>query len=88
MSAGTVRGSLRNAVNARLSDAEQLYGTVLEGGGNWEAAMSDLGARGGRRGLFSGLLEDRFTNVDLVVVLAALVITGLIGALGGVSLVY
>ena len=51
--------------------------------------MSDLGARGGRRGLFAGLLEERFTNVDvdLVVVLAALVITGLIGALGGVSLV-
>ena len=50
--------------------------------------MSDLDARGGRKGLFSGLFEERFTNVDLVVVLAALVITGLIGALSGVSLVY
>jgi hypothetical protein len=57
-------------------------------GSNWEAAMSDLGARGGRRGLFSGLLEDRFTNVDLIVVLVALVITGLIGALSGISLAY
>ncbi len=50
--------------------------------------MSELGARGGRRGLFSGLLEDRLTNVDLIVVLAALVITGLIGALSGISLAY
>ncbi len=50
--------------------------------------MSELGARGGRRGLFSGLLEDRFTNVDLIVVLVALVITGLIGALSGISLAY
>ena len=50
--------------------------------------MSDLGAGGGRRGLFSGLLEDRFTNVDLVVVLVALVITALIGALSGISLAY
>ncbi len=50
--------------------------------------MSTLGAGSGRRGLFSGLLEERFTNVDLIVVLAALVITGLIGALSGISLVY
>ncbi len=50
--------------------------------------MSDLGARGGRRGLFAGLMEDRFTNVDLIVVLAALVVTGLIGALSGISLAY
>jgi len=50
--------------------------------------MTDLGARSKRRGLFSGLLEERFTNVDLIVVLAALVITGLIGALSGISLVY
>ncbi len=50
--------------------------------------MSDLGARRGRRSLFSGLFEDRFTNVDLIVVLAALVITSLIGALSGISLVY
>ena len=50
--------------------------------------MSELGAEGGWRGLFSGLPEDRFTNIDLVVVLAALVITSLIGALGGVTLAY
>ncbi len=50
--------------------------------------MSILGAGRGRRGLFSGLLEDRFTNVDLIVVLAALVMTGLIGAAGGISLFY
>ncbi len=50
--------------------------------------MSDLGVRGGRKGLFSGLFEDRFTNVDLIVVLAALIITGLIGAFSGISLVY
>ncbi len=50
--------------------------------------MSDLGARGGRRGLFAGLREDRFTNVDLIVVLAALAVTGLVGALSGISLAY
>jgi hypothetical protein len=50
--------------------------------------MSDLGARSRRRGLFSGLLEERFTNVDLIVVVGALVITGVIGALSGISLVY
>jgi hypothetical protein len=50
--------------------------------------MSSLGARGKRRPLFAGLLEERFTNVDLIVVLAALVITSLIGALSGISLVY
>ncbi len=50
--------------------------------------MSELGARGGRRGLFAGLMEDRFTNVDLIVVLAALVVTGLVGALSGISLAY
>ncbi len=50
--------------------------------------MNTLGAGRERRGLFSGLLEERFTNVDLIVVLAALAITGLIGALGGISLVY
>ncbi len=50
--------------------------------------MINLGARGGRRGLFAGLMEDRFTNVDLIVVLAALVVTGLIGALSGISLAY
>ena len=50
--------------------------------------MSILGARSGHRRLFSGLLEERFTNVDLIVVLAALVITGVIGAVSGISLVY
>jgi len=50
--------------------------------------MSTSGARSGRRGLFSGLLEERFTNVDLIVVLAALVFTSLIGAVSGISLVY
>lgn len=50
--------------------------------------MSDLGAGSGRRGLFAGLLEDRFTNVDLIVVLAALALTGIIGALSGLSLAY
>ncbi len=49
--------------------------------------MTDFGAQQGRRGLFAGLLEDRFTNVDLIVVLAALVITCFIGALSGASLV-
>ncbi len=52
--------------------------------------MTDLdlpsGAR--RRSLFAGLLEDRFTNIDLVVVLAALMITGFIGALSGVALAH
>ncbi len=50
--------------------------------------MSDLGARSGRRGLFAGLLEERFTNVDLIVVVAALVITAVIGALSGISLTH
>ncbi len=50
--------------------------------------MSVLGARSGRRGLFAGLKEDRFTNADLIVVLAALVVTGLIGVLSGISLAY
>jgi len=49
--------------------------------------MTDFGAHHGRRGLFAGLREERFTNVDLVVVIAALVITALIGALSGISLV-
>ena len=50
--------------------------------------MSILGARTGWRGLFAGLKEERFTNADLIVVLAALVVTGLIGALSGISLTY
>ena len=50
--------------------------------------MSDLGARTGRRGLFAGLKEERFTNADLIVVLAALAVTCLIGALSGISLAY
>ncbi len=49
--------------------------------------MTDFGAHRGGRGLFAGLLEDRFTNVDLIVVLIALVITGVIGAISGISLV-
>jgi hypothetical protein len=49
--------------------------------------MTELGAHPSRRGLFAGLLEDRFTNVDLIVVLIALVITGLIGAVSGISMV-
>ena len=36
--------------------------------------------------LWSRLKEERFTNVDLVLVLGALVITALIGALSGVAL--
>jgi hypothetical protein len=49
--------------------------------------MTDLDAHRSRRGTFAGLFEDRFTNVDLIVVLIALVITSLIGALSGISLV-
>lgn len=49
--------------------------------------MTDLDARHGRRGLFAGLLEERFSNSDLVVVLVALAITSLIGVLSGIALV-
>ena len=50
--------------------------------------MTELGLENtaGRRSPWADLLEQRFTNADLVVVLAALVLTGLIGALTGVSL--
>lgn len=50
--------------------------------------MTDFDAHNGRRGLFAGLLEERFTNGDLVVVVVALVITCLIGVLSGISLVH
>ncbi len=51
--------------------------------------MTELGVENpaGRRAPWAGLLEQRFTNADLVVVLAALVLTSLIGALTGVSLI-
>lgn len=48
--------------------------------------MTDYGAQRNRRGLFAGLLEERFTNIDLIVVIAALLITGLIGAISGLSM--
>jgi hypothetical protein len=54
------------------------------------AAMADLPAGmdtdRARGSLWSRLKEERFTNVDLVLVLGALVITALIGALSGVAL--
>ena len=36
--------------------------------------------------IWDRLKEERFTNVDLMVVLGALVITGLIGAISGIAL--
>jgi hypothetical protein len=52
--------------------------------------MADLRADlqpGHRRGsLWARLKEERFTNVDLLVVLGALVITGFVGALSGAAL--
>jgi hypothetical protein len=40
----------------------------------------------GRSSLWARLREERFTNVDLVVVMGALVITSLVGALSGAVL--
>ena len=40
----------------------------------------------GRGSLWSRLKEERFTNVDLLLVLGALVITGFVGAVTGVSM--
>jgi hypothetical protein len=39
-----------------------------------------------RRSAWARLTEERFTNVDLIVVLGALVITCLVGALSGAAL--
>ncbi len=47
---------------------------------------SDLGPGRRRGSLWARLKEERFTNVDLVVVLGALVITSLVGALSGLML--
>ena len=47
--------------------------------------MSDLGARGGRKGLFSGLFEDRFTNADVVMLVCALLMTGFVGVLSAAA---
>jgi hypothetical protein len=47
---------------------------------------ADLGPGHGRNSLWSRLKEERFTNVDLLLVLGALMITGFIGAVTGVSL--
>ena len=47
---------------------------------------SDLGSQLRRGSLWARLKEERFTNVDLVLVLGALAITSLIGALSGLML--
>ncbi len=51
--------------------------------------MAELGidTASARRPPWADLLEQRFTNADLVVVLAALVITSLIGVLTGLALI-
>ena len=41
-----------------------------------------------RRRPWNGLLEDRFTNIDIVVFAAAVLLVGLIGAVSGVSLIF
>jgi hypothetical protein len=40
----------------------------------------------GHSSLWARLKEERFTNVDLIVVLGALLITGFVGALSGAAL--
>ncbi len=37
---------------------------------------------------WAGLLEERFTNVDIVMLMAAILMTGFIGLVSGVALVH
>lgn len=48
--------------------------------------MAHLGADHDRRSAWARLTEERFTNIDLIVVLGALVITSFVGAISGVAL--
>jgi hypothetical protein len=48
--------------------------------------QAGLGPDRGKVTLWRRLKEERFTNVDLLVVLGALVITGVVGALSGALL--
>ena len=48
--------------------------------------MAHLQTDHDRRSAWTRLREERFTNVDLIVVLGALMITGFVGALSGVAL--
>ena len=48
---------------------------------------ADLDGTGRRLSYWARLTEERFTNVDLVLVLGALAITSLVGALCGAFLV-
>jgi hypothetical protein len=52
-----------------------------------EAVMTGLSPQPAarRRAPWAGLLEDRFTNVDLVMLAAALALTGIIGVLSGAA---
>jgi hypothetical protein len=54
--------------------------------------MFDIGLTKGRAqkapSVLDGLTEASFTNIDLVMVLGALVLLGLIGAVTGVSLIF
>ena len=45
---------------------------------------ADLGPR--RRSLWARLKQERLTNIDLLVVLGALVVTGFVGAVSGAAL--
>ena len=41
-----------------------------------------------RRWPWAALLEESFTNIDLIVILGGLLIVGLIGAIGGAALTH
>jgi hypothetical protein len=45
-----------------------------------------LGRPPHRRWPWAGLIEARFTNIDVIVLLGAVLITGIIGAVSGVAL--
>jgi hypothetical protein len=48
--------------------------------------MADLGAGRERPSAWQRLTEERFTNVDIMLVLGALLITCFVGAISGVTL--
>ena len=82
-----VKAARTNAVNRLLrAQVQARFGARLA----WargDAVMADLHAdRRHHTSVWARLKEERFTNVDLIVVLGALLITGFVGALSGAAL--
>ena len=50
--------------------------------------MTDLASPKARRAPWTHLLEDRFTNIDIVMFVGALALVSVIGALSGASLMF